>query len=354
MPPTVQDVAHLAGVSTQTVSRVLNGSTAVAPRTRRKVLRSIDRLAYHTDAVARSLRRGRTQTLGLLFSNIYNPSFVAELRGVDEVVRPAGYTVLLSNSDESLEQEQKLARTLLEHRVDGVLFIPVGDGSVETLRAFRSARVPCVVLNRTLPDADVVAYDNRGGGKIAADHLIRLGHRRLGLITARQSVATARERREGCLSAMAEAGLPPDALLAEEAGFDLASGHAAVRRLFERSAENHPTALIATTNFATLGALRALSELGLAVPSDVALVGFGDLDWSSAIQPPLTTVAADPRLLGRRAATLLLERWGTEPDRPAQCELFPMELRVRSSCGATATELPRSAPCSSPMIPAPA
>jgi len=220
MATTVKDVAEVAGVSTQTVSRVLNESPAVLPTTRQRVLRAMARLGYHPDGVARNLRQRRTRTLGLLFSNIHNPGFVSEIRGIDEIIRDAHHTVILCNSDESLEQEGRLAGTLVEHRVSGVLFIPVGDESRQTLRLFRKAGIPVVVLNRSLRGADLVTYDNRSAGRMAAQHLIRLGHRRLAVISAPQSVITTRERCEGCRAALADAGIPADGLAIEQAGFD--------------------------------------------------------------------------------------------------------------------------------------
>jgi LacI family transcriptional regulator len=334
MAATVKDVARIARVSTQTVSRVLNDSAFVAPETRARVRQAMTRLGYHPDAVARSLRQRHTRTIGLLFANIHNPGFVSELRGIDEVTRGTRHGVLLCNSNEMLEEEQRLAGTLIQQRVDGVLFIPVGPDSARTLHLFRAARIPVVVLNRSLPRTDIVMYANRDAGRLAASHLIGLGHRRLGVVSAPLSISTAQERCSGCRDALVAHGLPPGGLTIEEACFDWQSGRAATLRLLDRPFDQRPTGLIALTNFAVLGALRALGERGLCVPEDVALVAFGDPDWAAVATPPLTTIAADPTLLGRQAAAMLMERMqGKRRSRPGNV-LVPMELRVRRSCGA--------------------
>jgi LacI family transcriptional regulator len=328
--PTLHDVAKLAGVSTMTVSRVVNGSPAVTPETRARVEAALAETGYMPNMLARSLRSKRTDTIALLLPDMTNPFFTTLAHGVEAAARERGVTMILANSDENEDEEVRLIRVLLQRQVDGLLVVPAGSGTT-AVRLCRAQGVHLVCLDRRPedPDVDVVRADSETGSVELGRLLVRLGHRHVAILTGPAVTMTAAARVTGFRRAvMEEAGLPePDVI---HTTYSIEGGHAAA--LEAMSAEPRPTALFGANNFIALGALRALRELGVRVPEDVALVAFDDLPEAMVISPFLTVSAQPAQEIGRRGVDLLLDRLN-DPDRPFQEVVLPTELVIRKSSG---------------------
>jgi len=331
---TLKDVARQAGVSVATASRALGGYGYVSPETRSKVLRAARLLDYHPNALARSMVKKRTHTLGVVVSDNANPFFAAVVRGIEDVVHRHGYAVILCNADEDPEKEEMYLRILREKRVDGLLLAPSGEAG-RFLRAWAREGLPLVLIDRKIEGiaADAVIVDNRSGAKEAVAHLIGLGHRRIGTICGPQQVYTGFERLQGYLEALREARIPVEKDLIREGNFKQDSGYRLAREFLEM--DDPPTALFVANNLMTIGALLALREAGVRIPQDMAVVGFDDMEWASILTPPLTAVAQPAYALGANAAQLLIQRLLRGPSPQPQEIVLKTRLVVRESCGAS-------------------
>lgn len=332
--PTIHDVAKKAGVSSATVSHVINNSRAVAPGTRERVLAAINDLGYRRDAIARSLRRNHTGTIGLMISDITNPFFPDVVRGVEDVVYAHGpdYNLILCNTEENDEKERLYLDVLMEKRVMGIVMAPAG-GNLRYLADLLASGFPLVFVDRWLPgiDADTVVVDNLEMTTRIVGHLTDLGHRRIALMMARLKSSAIFERHDGYRAALAAAGIAHDPALVFESSSDIEDACAvALRMLDTRPA---PTAVFGTNNFVTIGVMNALAQRGLRCPEDLAVAGFDDFPWASAFHPGLTTVAQPGYALGTTAAERLFQRLEGRTAGPALKQVLHATLMIRESCG---------------------
>jgi LacI family transcriptional regulator len=327
----MRDVANLAGVSTATVSRVLNNQSHISEGTRSKVISAIEQLDYQLNRVARQLRLERTQILGLIISDIANPFFTSVVRGIEDAAYEHGYSLLLCNSDEHLAKEELYIRILLGEKVAGVIISPTDENSTAA-RALIESRVPVVAMDRRLRhlDVDTVIVDNAQGAYDAVAHLIGLGHSRIALIGGPIQITTARERQEGYKQALQDHGLQTDETLIRRGDFKQESGYVAATELL--ALDDPPTAIFAANNLMTLGALNAIHEQRLNIPTDVAIVGFDDMPWAPSLDPPLTTISQPTYDMGRTTAELLLSKIAESARDTMEIKLQP-SLIVRKSCG---------------------
>ncbi len=335
---TVTDVAKRAGVSTSTVSHVLNRTRPVSDELRQRVLAAIEDLGYEPNAVARSLRMRRSNTLGLVISDLENPFFTAVVRGVEDVAQESGYTLILCNSNEEVARERDYIRVLLARRVDGLILSPVGEKH-ELLARIVLERFPLVFFDRYVPGLDVssVGIDNEQGAYEAVRHLVLLGHRRIAMVSGRVGPSTGRDRIAGYRRALREAGIDLDDRLIAE-GYSTSEGASrAVTTLLELTPR--PTGLFAGNNLMTIGALAAIEDAGLSVPEDIALVGFDDFAWSEVFRPRLTTIAQPTYELGRTAAELCLRLINADRDEPTRQVTMRGQLIVRESSGAPVDQM---------------
>jgi LacI family transcriptional regulator len=327
---TIKDVAREAGVSLGTASQALRKSPAVREATRQRVLAVAKRLRYHPSALARGLVTRRTHTVGLLISDIANPFFIRAVRAVEDAAQENGYNVILCNTDEDPAKETQYLRVLLEKRVDGIILATTA-GSLPAVREVRWRRVPLVLFDRELSQmaADTVKVDSVLGGRLATEHLLRLGHRRIAIIHGPLVRSTGAERLEGYLLALRSANLPPDPVLIREGNFKQDSGRELAGQLLDLAPP--PTALFCTNNLMTVGALQTVQERGVRIPADLSLVGYDDMEWWTLTDPPLTTVGQPVYELGRAAMRLLLAQ--IERRRRPQRVVLKPELLTRASCG---------------------
>jgi LacI family transcriptional regulator len=348
---TVTDVAREAGVSVATAGRVLGKYGNVKPGLRAAVVAAAERLGYSPNVVARSMRSGRTHSIGFVGADISNPFFAAAMRGVCDVAREEGYEPILANSDDRLDIERSAVGVLLDKQIEGIVVSPTSVTDVAHLERARDHGVPVVLLDRHSADldADSVVVDNEAAAHLAVTHLLELGHREIGLLawtdpaegphlqrhpqTGRLEVHGASrpavDRIRGYVTAMQDAGVVvrPDLLGHSPAQAGLNDSGEADRMLALRE---RPTALFAADNLTTQNAFTAARRLGLTIPSDLSLVGFDDLDWTTLVDPPVTVVAQSPIDMGSRAAELLFARIKGNDD-PAERVVLPVRLLVRGS-----------------------
>ena len=332
MKPSIEDVALRAGVSRQTVSRVINGRNWVSPETRARVLTAIDQLGYHRNTLASALRSGQTKVLGLLVSDVLNPIFAREARGVQDVADAEGYQVIFGNTDEDVWKEARLLEMLREKQVDGIIIIPCGSESREALKQVQAEQKAVVLINRCLPDFDSVGFDAHTSSCQAIQHLIDQGHRRIAILTVPHRSATAQERIRAYSETLERNGIPVDkGLVRCAAGFHDEDGQRATLELLRMG--DPPTAIFTSSSQLTLGTLVAIREAGLRIPQDVAVIGCNEGQWSRVVDPPLTMVLTDGYALGRSGAELLLRRIrGDQEGMPVQVRM-PAKLDIRKSSG---------------------
>ena len=332
MGVTVKEVAQAAGVSQATAARALGGYGYVSPHARRSIEQAARKLGYRTHAVAQALASNVTHTVGLVVGDIENPFFAAAARGLSDVLEQEGYTILFANSDEDLEREQRLVETFRSRRVDGLAIAPSVSTANRHLAELVAADVPLVLFDRPVRGvkADVVMVDNKRGAQTAVEHLLRLGHRRVGIVSDAPEIASSAERIQGYRTALASAGFPVDERLIALTGSSRDDGYRAAKALFR--ARTPPSAVFTANNLMSVGTLLALRELGLRIPDDVALVGFDDLEWTTLIEPPLTVVRQPVQEIGRQAAERLLARMRGDGSAPRRIRL-QTEFVVRGSCG---------------------
>jgi LacI family transcriptional regulator len=330
---TISDVARLSGVSSMTVSRVINGSERVSPETRRRVEQAIAELGYVPSRLARGLIRQKTGTLALIVPDMANPFFTLIVRGAEDVARRADYRIILCDTRADLTLERDSVEEMLAHRVDGVAIAPVSDRSRAHLRRLARFGVPFVLIDRTIPgvDSDVIVGDSVGGARRLVEHLISLGHRRIGLIVESDEVSTARDRRRGYEDGLHAAGIPVDPTLIVRATVDPSGGFDGMRRLLDL--DEAPTAVFTVNNLVALGAIEAIRAQGLEVPDDVALVCFDDIEYASRLYPFLTVMAQPAETLGTLSTQLLLERIEGRAPKQNRVVVLPAQFVVRKSCG---------------------
>jgi LacI family transcriptional regulator len=331
---TIHDVARAAGVSSATVSHVINNSRFVAPETRQRVLKAVEALQYRRHGIARSLRCSRTGTIGLIISDISNPFFSDLVRGVEDRVHGIGhdYNLILCNTDENPEKEKLYLDVLMEKRIDGLILAPVG-GNSAYIRQLVEDRFPLVFVDRCLTDvaADAVLINNYEAAYELAKHLISLGHRHIVILRAMLQANSIDERVAGCLAALAEAGIQPGPEDIVSSPSD--PGCACEVGLSLLQSGRWPSAVFCTNNFMTLGMVRALKRQGLRCPADVAVVGFDDFPWADDFSPGLTVVAQPSYALGEEAAALLMDRLEHGLDRLPRQKRLTGRMIVRESCG---------------------
>lgn len=328
---TIKHVAARAGVSFTTVSHVLNGTRRVSDSARERVERAIAEMGYAPSAVARALKMSETCILGVLVPNITNPFFAELTRGIEDCCRRTDYSVFLCNSDDDPERQSRYLQTLLERRVDGLLLAAAAGEASPLAQRLASARVPTVVVDRHIPGlaADLVRVDHEGGARLAVEHLLELGHRKIACLAGPSEFAVSRARVAGWRAAMAQARIEPEPGWLLEGDFSAAAGHELARQLLARG---DVSAIFASNDLLAIGALRAAAELGVAVPSALSVIGFDGIDLGAYAYPALTTVGHPIRAMGEVAAQVLIERIAAGPTSGREVVL-PAQLLRRESTG---------------------
>jgi LacI family transcriptional regulator len=329
---TIVDVARKAGVSTATVSRVLNGNERVGPQLVAKVTKAVKQLDYRPNRVARSLRLRHNLVWALIISDIRTGPFFADVvRGVEDGAHEAGYSMFLCNADEDPAKEAGYLQLAVAENVAGVILTPSGPSP--DLTPLLQAGIHVVLADRRLPghQADTVVADNVGGAAQAVDHLLSNGYQRVACISGPLAATTGAERFEGYKLALERAGLGLDRSLVRTGDFREAGGFKAMQQLLEM--RPRPDAVFIANNRMTAGALQAIDEASLGVPEDIAVVGYDEMSWAPLLRTALTTVSQPAYDLGHESARLLLSRLAGYSGAP-RTVVLPTSLNVRASSAA--------------------
>jgi LacI family transcriptional regulator len=331
----VKDVALRAGVSVGTVSNVMNHPEKVSAESIARVQAAIEELGFIRNDAARQLRDGRSSTIGLVVLDVRNPFFTDLARGAEDRAAEAGLSVLLANSDESVEREATYLDLFEQQRVHGVLISPLGD-ITSRLETLRSRGIPAVLVDRSSGDESFssVSVDDFAGGRMAAQHLVDLGRRRIAFVGGPLSLRQASDRLEGARHAVAGHAEVSLEVIEVEAQSVIA-GRAAGVEISGRA--DRPDAIFAGNDLVAMGMLQALMMQGvdIAVPGEIALIGYDDIDFASAAVVPLSSIRQPAALIGATAVDILLEEAGN-PAMPARQIEFQPELVVRASTSARA------------------
>lgn len=326
---TIREVAESAGVSYATVSHVINNTRLVSPETRERVLAAMSKLNYRPNALARSLRQGKTNTIGLVLPDSANPFFAEISRSIEDEAFKQGYSVFLCNTELDTQRELFYVDVLSKKQVDGIIFVAAGD-QADSLDFLLRQNMPVVMVDRDVPnvEVDAVLTDNQLGGYLATRHLIELGHRRIACIAGPSSITPSAERVIGYRRALEEANLPYEENLVVCGDYHSQSGMEITHAILQMNPR--PTAIFALNDLMALGALRAVAEVDCSVPEDLAVVGYDDLELAHFTNPPLTTIAQPKKEIGAQAVNLLVDRMSQRSRPPIRLVLAP-ELIVRRS-----------------------
>jgi LacI family transcriptional regulator, galactose operon repressor len=346
---TIREVAESAGVSYATVSHVINNTRLVSQETRERVLAAMDALNYHPNELARSLRQGKTHTIGLVLPDSANPFFAEISRGIEDEAFKKGYSVFLCNTELDTQRELFYVDVLSKKQVDGIIFVAAGD-QADSLDFLLRRSMPVVMIDRNVPnvEVDAVLTDNQLGGFLATRHLIELGHKRIACIAGPSSITPSAERMIGYRRALEEAGLSYDENLILRGDYHAQSGLDITHSILTMNPR--PTAIFALNDLMALGALRAAAEANYSVPRDLAVVGYDDLELAQFTNPPLTTIAQPKKEIGAQAVYLLVDRIA-QKGRPTSRLVLAPELIIRRSTKEADHFMASSAPGLNPAVP---
>lgn len=329
---TIRDIARHAKVAVSTVSAVINQSAPVSQAVVARVEAAIREMGYTPNNAARSLRNGATRLIGLVVPDISNPFFSAIARIVEERSLAAGYMAFVYNSDEDPDREEEILRMMHMQRIAGLILTPAASSAAHGAKLAKHLKVPTILLDRHVQgtDYEAVLLDNRQAARLAADYLLRLGHRKIAIIAGREGVSSAEERLEGCREAFQKHQVPFDSALVLRGDYDQTRALSATQRAM--SSADRVTAVLAFNNVMTIGILRGLHSLGLSCPRDVSIIGIDDFDWAEAVQPRLTVVAQPVAEMAIRSIDRLLAQLSGEPPAPERWHVFEPVLVARDSC----------------------
>jgi len=331
MAVSIRDVARRAGVSVGTVSNVLNRPDTVAPATVARVQRAIEDLGYVRNEAARRLRAGRSSSVGFIVLDVRNPFFTDLARGAEDEAMRRGLMILLGNSDEDIAREATYLDLFEEQRVHGLLISPYGDVA-ERLTRLRERGIPAVLVDRRSPDESFssVAVDDVAGGRMAAQHLVDIGRRRIAFVGGPRQIRQVSDRLEGARQIVEGT---PGATLEEipTAALTVIEGRKVGDQIMSRPADERPDAIFAANDLVATGILQAVvMRDARAVPEQIAIIGFDDIDFASASVVPLSSVRQPAQLMGRTALQILVEE-AADPSLEPRHVTFQPELVVRAS-----------------------
>jgi LacI family transcriptional regulator len=331
--PSIQDVARLAGVSLGTVSNVLNNPNMVKPATAEKVSRAIEQLGFVRNDAARQLKAGKSQTLGMIVFDAGNPFFAEMARGAEDHSAERGYSVLLGNSDNKYDREKKYLQLFDEQRVAGVLVSPTND-IYDQITELRSHGTQTVVIDRKA-DSDrccSVSVDDFAGGKTAVEHLLSIGRRKIAFVGGPITIQQVADRLAGAMAAVNEFGPAATLSVIESTAQTVIAGRNVGQVIAQRAAADRPDAIFAANDLLAMGIVQAfMFNNEIAIPQDVALIGYDDIDFAEAAVVPLSSIRQPARLIGETAIELVLSEINEPQGHVHQQVTYQPELVVRAS-----------------------
>jgi LacI family transcriptional regulator len=329
---TLSDIAGILGISKATVSLAINNDPRVADGTRRKILNKAEELGYIYNRGAAGLSTGQSHTVGLAIHNLTNPYFAEACAECEAILSLNNKMAFLCNTNESLEHQTRFIKTLAEHRADGLILSPADGTSLQCLQPIFAMRLPTVLFARNIEGAklDFVGNDGVLALKMATNHLISLGHKRIAMVGGNQQTSVARNRRAGFVEAMAEYGLPVGESQLIDCPISPRGGEETIAAIL--ASRHPPTALVCFSDLIALGVISGLRRRGLTPGRDIAVVGCDDIEEADRGYVQLTTVKIRKREIGRKAAELLIRRINN-PQAPLRHIHLKSELIIRKSCG---------------------
>lgn len=324
-------VAEEAGVSVFTVSAAINGTSRVSDELRGRVNAAIAKTGYKRNAVARSLKTGRTMTIGVTIGNITNPFYTDLVAVIQNVLHAAGYAMILCCNDGNLDLQREHVQLLQDRMVDGLIMTPVGNDP-QLRRALEGFAAPIVLVDRLVDkfESDAVLLDNRAAVSTVVRYLLSLGHRRIGFVSGPPDSFTGRERLAGFKQALADSKVKFEPELTQMGAFRIEEAYNAALGLL--MAPKRPTAIFSANNQMAIGVMQAIRDMGLSCPDDISFASLDDFPWSSAFDPQLTTLAQPVATLAQRASQLMLDRIKGDFAGPPRRVTLLGELRIRKSC----------------------
>ncbi len=331
-----RDIAKLAGVSSATVSRVVNSDKKVSPKTMKRVLSIIKEHGYVQNAMARDLRMSNSRTIGYLVPDIKNPFFTSMLNGFQEMCFKQGYDIIFENADDDPEKEKKALDTLLRYRVAGLLAVFVNTNN-QYIEKFINMGIPIVMIDRArngIQKTDYLSLDNIGGMEKIVNYLADLGHKRIAFIGGPKDITPGYERANGFKLALKNRNIEFREEYLAQGGFSEEGGYEATERLIRLV--KRPTAIIGGNNLVSMGAYKAFVDNGIQIPQELSFISFDDFPLAGHLNPPITVLNRPMTSMGHLAAELLLQRIAENklPDKDLKNVVLPAELTIRNSCAA--------------------
>jgi len=303
---TIRDVAKDAGVSSATASRVMGNYGYVSEEVRTTVMESARKLGYRPHAIAKSMVKGETKTIGFVVGDIENPFFASLAKYVNALISLQGYTMMVYTTDENIEEEIRGVDSLISKQVDGLIIAPSSSNEISHILAAQNSGISVVLVDRPLPNIqiDSVCVDNIQGMSEAVAYLIGLGHREIGFLSDSLEISSNQERLTGYTKAHTENGLSVDEGLIKITGYTVMDGYRGAVALL--SSPKRPSAVVTANNFMTTGFLLAAHDMGLVIPDQISLIGFDDMDWYKLTNPPITTISQPIKRIGQEISRILL------------------------------------------------
>lgn len=319
MGATMKDIAKRTGLGLATISSYLNGGN-VREKNRIKIEEAIEELHFEVNEVARGLKTNRTKTIGIIIPELNNIFFAEIITEAEDILRNQGYATMICDCRSDEKREQEAAEFLFHRRVDGLIVMPTGSDA-SSLKRFVRAGKPVVLIDRKMEDSncDCVLVDNEGAAEEAVKRLLKAGHKKIGMIAGPDGVYTAKERHQGYLKALREAGISPEESLVARGNYTIAGGAAAMKSLKEQNPEM--TAVFISNYEMTVGAVMEINDSGTAVPGELSVIGFDNIDFARASVPRLSIVTQPTKEIAREAARMLIARLDQESSGPDTVKL---------------------------------
>lgn len=304
---TIKDVAKEANVSTATVSYVINNTRYVSPELTEKVNKAIELLNYKPNVAARGLKTKKSQTIALICSDIANPFYAPLMKEVENSLSQKNYSLIICNTDENIEKEKMYIDIIMQKNVDGLIIAPTGK-NLDIFDQLQDNDIPYVCVDRKIDgiNCDFVLSENFKGAYEATKHLIKAGHKKIGIIV--DDIQSGSERIQGYKLALEDFNINFNEDYISYGESSVIGGEKATEKLLCKNTKKRPTAIFSTMNLQTIGAMKTIVNLGYKCPSDISLIGFDDFEWANVFKPRLTTVVQFPNKIGKRAAEMLLKR----------------------------------------------